>query len=394
MTRVEERRFGGRRLAARAIALAAAVFPLGPTVASAQVAWLCHPEIADNPCEIPLDTTIRAPDGSERVETPRRPSLKRRRVDCFYVYPTVSNQPRPLATKSRDPELVSIANYQAAPFSSQCRMYAPIYRQRTVPALLTGSLLGPADREISYADVEEAFREYLRENRGRGVVLIGHSQGTFVLRTLIARVIDTNERLRKRLVGAVLMGGNVVVERGRVRGGDFRRVPLCRRRSQFGCVVAYSTFAEDPPANSRFGRVPASDPSGLPSGPRHGVACTDPARLSGIRRPVPLTLPTEPYAPGFIALTILQTYGGVIPKAPTTMHTTPERFQGSCRRINGAHVYRYDVVAGTWRPNPSPEPGWGTHLVDMNLGVERLVAIVRRQAKAWLRAPAGSRRGR
>ena len=38
----------------------------------------------------------------------------------------------------------------------------------------------------AYADVAEAWHTYLKRfNHGRGVVLIGHSQGTFVLRRLV-----------------------------------------------------------------------------------------------------------------------------------------------------------------------------------------------------------------
>src|SRR5215216_6136701 len=64
------------------------------------------------PCEPRLDTTRFTP-ASERIgtERPRRP--RRRRIDCFYVYPTVSDQPAPAADRSIDPELLSIALYQA-----------------------------------------------------------------------------------------------------------------------------------------------------------------------------------------------------------------------------------------------------------------------------------------
>ena len=33
-------------------------------------------------------------------------------------------------------------------------------------------------------------------------------------------------------------------------GGDFKRIPACRSRSQTGCVVAYSSFLDPPPADS------------------------------------------------------------------------------------------------------------------------------------------------
>ena len=75
------------------------------------------------------------------ASTPRRD--RDRGVDCFYVYPTVSDQQSRLATKRVDPEIRSIALYQAARFSQLCRVYAPVYRQATVPALQAGTTTRP-----------------------------------------------------------------------------------------------------------------------------------------------------------------------------------------------------------------------------------------------------------
>src|SRR4051812_27391941 len=98
------------RVMARALlaALAAVLVACALSVpaAHADVVWLCKPGIADNPCEIPQDTTVQEYGKPDRVITP---PTGERKIDCFYVYPTVSNQPTPNATKARDPELVSIA---------------------------------------------------------------------------------------------------------------------------------------------------------------------------------------------------------------------------------------------------------------------------------------------
>ena len=181
------------RLTLALLAAAAGLLTAGAPAALAEVEWLCAPGIADDPCEIPLDTTVREQDGSERVEEPARAPQEQRPIDCFYVYPTVSNQPTPNANKNRDPELVSIAKYQAARFSTQCRIFAPIYRQGTIAALATASAQDQATiRRVAYSDVAEAWNEYLTQhNRGRGVVLIGYSQGTRLLRALVKLEIDS-----------------------------------------------------------------------------------------------------------------------------------------------------------------------------------------------------------
>jgi hypothetical protein len=359
---------------------------LAPAGAQAEVVWLCRPGLDDDPCRIGQDATFQEPGGRQRVVTPEVDEDPR--VDCFYVYPTVSNQLTPNATKARDPELKSIAKYQAARFNRHCRVFAPVYRQSTLASIIT-SYAGTsgADRQLAYGDVLEAWRTYLeQDNDGRGVVLIGHSQGTFMLRQLLRREIEAHADQRRRLVGAILLGGNVTVAAGRDVGGDFARTPLCTRRAQVGCVVAYSTFAEDPPTDSRFGRSvapPAENPSTLPGGPGFEVACTDPRPLAGVDGPLRLLVPSEPFAPGPLAGGTLITSGGVPPSAPTTWVSPPDRFEGGCRTINGAHVLRYDPLPGSRRPVFFPEPTWGTHLVDENLALDELVSLVDQQAQRW-----------
>jgi hypothetical protein len=357
--------------------------PVSAAVTTTPVVWLCRPGIAKNPCEIPLDTTNFAFHGPASVTTPFRLPSRKRPVDCFYVYPTVSNQLGVNATKAKDPEIYSIAKYQAARFSSVCRMYAPVYRQVPLAGIPTLALGEPK----AYADVRQAWFNYLSHyNKGRGVILIGHSQGTLMLRKLIHDEIDSRPPVRKRLVGAFLMGGNVTVAQGKKVGGDFRRTPLCSRRGQFGCVVAYSTYSTDPTPASFFGNTLTdviSPAIGLPSGLGYQVACTDPAKLSGITRPVGITVPTKPFAPGAIRVGIAVTAGGDLPSARTTWVQPADRVQGACRTINGATVYRYDSLPGSRKLNEFP-PLWGTHLVDVNLGLDRLVRIARLQAKAWL----------
>ena len=364
------------------------------SAAHAEVVWLCKPGLADDPCVQPMQTTVREPDGTERVEDDPVPA--QRPVDCFYVYPTVSNQPTPNADQSRDPELVSIAKYQAARFSRHCRVFAPIYRQGTLLALSSAQAQDQeAIRRTAYADVLEAWRAYLREdNGGRGVVLLGHSQGTRMLRQLLRTEIERDPAQHRLLVSAVLLGGNVTVARGQVRGGDFARTPLCTVRGQVGCVVAFSTFAQDPPDEPRYGK-PDEDgypPFGFPAGEGFEVACTDPSALADTKAPLRLLLPSEPFAPGPIAAGTVVTAGGPPPTADTPWVVPPDRFAGGCRKVNGANVLRYDPLPGSRRPNPFPDPTWGTHLVDVNLGLDRLVPVVGTQSARYVAGAAGGGR--
>jgi hypothetical protein len=188
-------------------------------------------------------------------------------------------------------------------------------------------------------------------------------------------------------VGAVLLGGNVTVPAGKVVGGDFRETPLCTRRAQVGCVVAYSTFAQDPPDNPRFGKSvppPANDPSTLPSGPGYAIACTDPRPLAGVADPLRILTPSKSFAPGGLGVAVAATFGGTPPSAPTTWVIPADRYEGTCRTINGANVLRYDPIGDSRRPAFFPTSTWGTHLIDANLALDPLVSLVGQQAKRWV----------
>ncbi|HEX8207240.1 MAG TPA: DUF3089 domain-containing protein, partial [Solirubrobacteraceae bacterium] len=354
--------------------------------ARAEVVWLCLPGQDPNPCHESLETTVREQDGTEHVENP--PLATDPAVDCFYVYPTVSEQRSRNADKSKDPEVVAIAQYQAGRFAQTCRVYAPVYRQQTLGGLAAG---GSAEAiQLAYSDVEEAWTEYLDTyNRGRPFVVIGHSQGTRMLRTLVRRKIDPDPAVRRRLVSAILLGGNVLVRKGQLAGGDFASIPACTAPAQLGCVVAWSTFNEDPPANSRYGRPPAEDTSGLdlPAGPDYEVLCTNPASLGANERTELTTyLRGEPF-PGVIGGLNSVMYGGPQPSAPTNFLRPADRYTGRCETRADANVLMLEPVGSSRKMNPSPDPSWGLHLADGNIALGDLVAMVERQVAA-LRAAA------
>ena len=79
-----------------------------------------------------------------------------------------------------------------------------------------------------------AWRDYLaHDNHGRGVVLIGHSQGAYVLKHLVKTVIDRSPAERRLLVSAILLGGQVLEANGPARLGRLRArtaVLVARRR--------------------------------------------------------------------------------------------------------------------------------------------------------------------
>ena len=350
--------------------------------AKANVVWLCHPSVASDPCRGDQTTRYFESDGSSHVATPEVAANPP--VDCFYVYPTVSNQPTPNATQTPDPEVRSIALYQAQRFSTRCRVYAPLYRQVTAAGVAVSSQThDTTPYTTAFTDVEEAWRQYLRDdNHGRGVVLIGHSQGSRMLRALIRRDIDANADVRRRLVSAIIPGANA-------NANDFAHVRPCRTRGQVGCVISYSTFNETPPDNARFGRTdtdPVGNALGLPGGP---VICTNPATLSGTGRRLESLVPSQPFAPGIVLLLLIRLYGGPPPTADTPWLQPVDHYTGRCETSNGANVLMISPVADARTLTPSPDETWGVHLVDINLALGNLVTIVRDQSRAWLAGARG-----
>ncbi len=340
-----------------------------PAGAHAKVVWLCKPGQKANPCEPSLRTTLFSPSGKRLgVLKPRRAA--RPKADCFYVYPTVSDQPGPQATKVVDDVLRSVALYQAARYSRDCRMFAPVYRQVTVQGLLNPQSVTQEMEEQAYGDVREAWRTYLRKfNRGRGVVFVSHSQGTFVLRRLIREEIDPKPAMRKRLVSAILLGGNVNVKKGSDRGGDFKRLRACRAARQTGCVIAFSGFNAPVPANAVFGRA---------TNPANQILCTNPGALSGGAGRLTPIYPTKPWAASVIGTAANLATSG-LPKPNTPWAAFPDAYSGRCSTADGASVLQLRAVSNVFTLTPTPDATWGVHIADANIALGNLSDLVRRQ---------------
>jgi hypothetical protein len=339
--------------------------------------WLCLPGRADT-CSAPLPTTALNPNGygSNGPST----VAKNPPVDCFYVYPTVSTD-RGLKSDmipGRDEKLAT--ETQFARFASVCRPFAPIYRQMTlgsVAAFAAGMDITDA-AALAYRDVASAWRDYWRNrNRGRPFVLIGHSQGSAMLQELIAREIETNPAALARMKLAIIPGFNLLVPQGRTTGGSFKKVPLCTREGQEGCVLSWVSFRDKnvPPRGAIFGYA---DKPGMT------VACTNPARpgAAGWQR-------LDSY---WFTRSTLPVAGGPIrwssEGAPPTPYVRTEGLASaqcvndgprgflSIRTNGNAADKRTDRIGGEVAVLGMFLPGWGMHLADMSLALGDLIRRV------------------
>jgi hypothetical protein len=378
----------------RILIVAAIICGFAPAAHAADVAdvyanpdvWLCRPGRQDA-CAVDQDATVIAADGKMMRE--KYVAAKDPPIDCFYVYPTVSLQQSANSDLTITGAERNVVRAQFARFGARCRQFAPMYRQITLSALLAsiaGKTVSDADREMAYGDVLAAWNYYLRhDNQGRGFVLIGHSQGSKVLTQLIKDEID-GKPVQARLISAILMGTSLPVPNGADVGGAFRSIPVCRSGRQIGCVIAFASFRANvpPPADSRFGNAPpgmqavCANPAALSGGSGSLDAYLSAARVSGAGvppAPYDWTTPPTPIdtpfvkVPGLLsAACVLDEHGSYL---AVTLHPTP----GGSRAndISGDIVVRGKVAEE-----------WGLHLIDANLTMGNLIAIVGDESKAYL----------
>jgi hypothetical protein len=226
---------------------------------SAESNWLCKPGRIDA-CAIDLNATAILPDGGRVVQAfVRTPSAKP--VDCFYVYPTVSMQDSENSNLVPESPQFGRVRTQFARYANVCRLFAPMYRQVTLKVMARyatnlkafdpNAVMAAAPQyRTAYSDVLAAWKYYQEhDNNGRGVILVGHSQGAYILRDLIKAEID-GRAVQKQLVSAHLAG--VVVKTSSVdpEKAEFKNLKACTTGSDTNCFISFSTFPQDAPPPS------------------------------------------------------------------------------------------------------------------------------------------------
>jgi hypothetical protein len=181
--------------------------------------------------------------------------------------------------------------------------------------------------------------------------------------------------VRRRLISAILLGGNVTVKKGGDRGGDFKRVRACRRARQLACVIAFSGFGEPVPAGALFGR--SSDPA-------EEVLCTNPAALGGGSARLTSIYPTKPFAQSVIGAAANAAVSG-LPRPNTPWAAFPKAYTGRCSHASGASVLQLRPVSNLFTLTPVPDATWGLHLGDANIALGNLTNLVRRQIALYTR---------
>lgn len=350
----------------------------GGAGAPASPVWLCRPGAPGDPCAISLKATVVPPSGAPSVIDPAPAAAPA--TDCFYIYPTVSRERTLNADLRVQPAETEVAKVQAAPFSTVCRVWSPVYRQVTAAGLVHLYLSGSGSQatkrafSVAYDSLQTAFDYYLaRFNGGRPIVIVAHSQGAVLAIELLQKIFDDHPGVRGRLLMAVILGGNVTVRAGSSTGGTFQHIPACSHLGQTGCVLAYSSYGSRPPADAFFGyprpvagtvSLPGQSPAG------HRVLCVNPAAIGGG------TATLQPWFPAAGP----DLPAGITVATPWVRY--PDLYRATCREEGGATWLQVTPVPGSIGNRPlisrssQVTPRFGYHVGDVNLATGNLLADV------------------
>jgi hypothetical protein len=334
--------------------------PTDATDYSVVAHWVCRPE-SNVPCTTALDTLVQNADGSTLAQ-PFTPAANPP-IDCFYVYPTVSAEQTQFASLTDTPIIQAVTRQQVGRLSSRCRVFAPIYRQVTNYGLSHGGseTTGPGDPPMD--DVQGAWAYYLQhDNQGRGVVIVGHSQGTILLQRLIAGSID-GTATQALLVSAFLAGDpSLAVPPGGVVGGTFAHIPTCASAAQTGCVYVWGSYlAGDTSAPPIFGGA---------RGDGFASACVNPAAPAGGSGTLKF------YYPGANPPSWVEAIGQVT---------------GQCQMdSNGANTFVVTVLPGQFAAKNTATlkaqevaAGWGVHPYDIPLVLGNMLDVLDAEIATW-----------
>ncbi|MEW5734174.1 MAG: DUF3089 domain-containing protein [Thermodesulfobacteriota bacterium] len=167
-------------------------------------------------------TIIVPTDYSQAKHWLEAPSTPDKTVDVFYVYPTAYSKASP-----SDPNFCAVNNAkmmqgakaayqrQAVAFAPYANIYAPFYRQ--VDAAYQLALpFAQQDENIQkepLIDVTAAFEYFLQHyNNGRPFILVGHSQGSAVLKFLLSGYMEAHPDVYQRMIAAYVVGQSITPE--------------------------------------------------------------------------------------------------------------------------------------------------------------------------------------
>ena len=191
--------------------------------------WAAHPETSDNADLVP---------GKEGIFTGVLEAY------VFFIHPTIYNdrgKDLPWNPRLDNIELNeridnSTIKFQATAFNGSGRVFAPRYRQAHLVSYRTADTASAKKAfALAYSDVKQAFEYYLMHyNKGRPIIIAGHSQGTTHGAPLVREFFDGTP-LQGQLVAAYLIGLPLPKT-------YFEHIKPCTDKDDLGCSISWRTF--------------------------------------------------------------------------------------------------------------------------------------------------------
>jgi hypothetical protein len=171
-----------------------------------------------------------------------------KKVDVFYVYPTVfqreSGQEYLAAIDNGQVRLAvpTVIAQQAMAYEKAGNVFAPYYRQ--LDAMWTLNLSAEEQEDYlmgaPYSDVVAAFEYYLKNyNNGRPFILAGHSQGSNVLKFLLEHYMKDNPDVYEKMVAAYIIGFSVTQD----DLDTYKHLKFAKGETDTGVVISWNTEA-------------------------------------------------------------------------------------------------------------------------------------------------------
>ena len=165
-------------------------------------------------------------------------------ADVFFVYPTLLTDKKDTRWNAPVQDSIIcdgvqkwIIPFQASAWVNAARLFVPYYRQNHYRAFFEPYLSqgGQEAKALAYEDVKAAFEYYLNhENKGRPIILAGHSQGAIHLKKIVQEFFDGTQ-LQQQLVAAYLAGT-------RVSKDEFKHVKPLVSPEQTGGFVSWNSY--------------------------------------------------------------------------------------------------------------------------------------------------------
>jgi DUF3089 family protein len=169
-------------------------------------------------------------------------TIKDYTTDVFFLHPTtLTDAGEPQWNASIDDAALNAKTdrttilFQASAFS-ECRLFAPRYRQAHIRAYFTSDTASARQAfDLAYEDIRTAFQYYLDHyNQGRPIIIASHSQGTTHAKRLLKEFFE-NKPLASKLVAAYIIGMAIP-------GDYFSELKPCLDSVSTGCVIGWRTY--------------------------------------------------------------------------------------------------------------------------------------------------------